>query len=62
MKNSRILLTVMVLSSIVTFTHFVDADSASNVGFKIAVDRVGAKHSYECISKKIHCVSCLVFH
>lgn len=42
MMNSRILLTVMVLSSIVTFTHFVDADSASNGGFKIAADRVGA--------------------
>lgn len=42
MKISRILLTVMVLSSILTFTHFVDADCASNSGFKIAADRVGA--------------------
>lgn len=42
MKISRILLTVMVLSSILTFTHFVDEDSASNDGFKIAADRVGA--------------------
>lgn len=42
MKISRILLTVMVLSSILTFTHFIVEDSASNGGFKIAADRVGA--------------------
>ena len=42
MKISRILLTVMVLSSLLTFTHFVDGDSTPNGGFKIAADRVGA--------------------
>ncbi|WP_265103773.1 hypothetical protein [Bacillus halotolerans] len=42
MKISRILLTVMVLSSILAFTHFSDTDNASNGGFKIAADRVGA--------------------
>lgn len=42
MKISRILLTVMVLSSLLTFTHFLYADSASNGDFKIAADRVGA--------------------
>lgn len=41
MKISRILLTVMVLSSILTSTH-VDTDSTSNGGFRIAADRVGA--------------------
>lgn len=42
MKISRILLGVMVLSSILAFTHFSDTDSALNGGFKIAADRVGA--------------------
>lgn len=42
MKISRILLGVMVLSSILTFAHFADEDSASNNDFKIAADRVGA--------------------
>ncbi|MEB4596465.1 MULTISPECIES: hypothetical protein [Bacillus amyloliquefaciens group] len=42
MKISRILLGVMVLSSILTFAHSVNADSASDDGFKIAADRVGA--------------------
>ncbi|MFB3899994.1 MULTISPECIES: hypothetical protein [Bacillus] len=42
MKISRILLGVMVLSSILTFAHFAGVDSASNDGFKIAADRVGA--------------------
>ncbi|MDP4526261.1 MULTISPECIES: hypothetical protein [Bacillus] len=41
-KISRILLTVMVLNSILTSTHFVDTDSASNGGFRIAAARVGA--------------------
>ncbi|MFB0637214.1 hypothetical protein ACEPP6_18375 [Bacillus rugosus] len=35
MKISRILLTVMELSSILTFTHLVDEDSASNDGLKL---------------------------
>ncbi len=38
-----ILLKLMVLSSILAFPHFSDTDSASNDGFKIAADRVGAK-------------------
>ncbi|WP_342489822.1 hypothetical protein NSU13_02655 [Bacillus sp. FSL M8-0049] len=42
MEISRILLTVMVLSSILAFTHFSDNNGASNGGFKIAADRVGA--------------------
>lgn len=42
MKISRILLGVMVLSSLLTFTHFTGMDSASNNDFKIAADRVGA--------------------
>ncbi|OBR25925.1 hypothetical protein SRCM100730_02726 [Bacillus velezensis] len=41
MKISRILLGVMVLSSILAFSHFV-GDGASNGGFEIAADRVGA--------------------
>lgn len=41
MKISRILLTVMVLSSILTFSHSVNGDTQS-VDFKIAADRVGA--------------------
>lgn len=40
MKISRILLKVMVLSSILTFTHFNGEDSISYDGFKIAADRV----------------------
>ncbi|CAI6231751.1 hypothetical protein NRS6085_03165 [Bacillus subtilis] len=42
MKINRILLGVMVLSSILTFNHFIDSDSSTNSGFKIAADRVGA--------------------
>ncbi|WP_261311423.1 hypothetical protein [Bacillus sp. SPARC3] len=42
MKISRTLLVVMVLSSVMTFSHFVDEDSVSSSGFKIAADRVGA--------------------
>ncbi|MEC1592174.1 hypothetical protein P9D75_00445 [Bacillus spizizenii] len=41
MKISRILLIVMVLSSILAISHL-DTDNASNGGFKIAADRVGA--------------------
>lgn len=41
MKISRILLTVMVLSSILAISQL-DTDNASNGGFKIAADRVGA--------------------
>lgn len=42
MKISRILLGVMVLSSILTVTHFAGVDSASNDSIKITADRVGA--------------------
>ncbi|MDM5300590.1 hypothetical protein QUF44_03005 [Bacillus subtilis] len=42
MMISRILLTVMVLSSILTFIHSVDKNSTPNGGFNIAADRVGA--------------------
>ncbi|AIK47757.1 hypothetical protein DJ95_4160 [Bacillus atrophaeus subsp. globigii] len=42
MKISRILLTVMVFSSLLTFNNFLDGDSASNGDFKTAADRVGA--------------------
>ncbi len=42
MKISQVLLTVMVLSSFLTFNHFSDTDSALNGDFKIAADRVGA--------------------
>ncbi|WP_260854733.1 MULTISPECIES: hypothetical protein [Bacillus amyloliquefaciens group] len=42
MKISRILLGVMVLSSILTFAYFADGESVPNNDFKIAADRVGA--------------------
>ncbi|WP_268508125.1 hypothetical protein [Bacillus atrophaeus] len=42
MKISRILLTVMVLSSVLAFTHFSDIDNDSKCGFKIAAARIGA--------------------
>ncbi|AEB22658.1 MULTISPECIES: hypothetical protein [Bacillus amyloliquefaciens group] len=41
MKISRILLGVMVLSSILAFSHFA-GEQVSIEGFKIAADRVGA--------------------
>ncbi|WP_268359942.1 MULTISPECIES: hypothetical protein [Bacillus] len=42
MKISQIILTVIVLSSILTLTHFNGENSASKDDFKIAADRVGA--------------------
>ncbi len=45
MTICRILFTIMVLSSIVTFTHFVDEDSASNGG-------QNCRRSSWCIKKR----------